>query len=184
MDTTEYLRRNAQIAVDQLASVLESYAEFEARFRELLEQPQERNPRVLGHFVGYLRERMADEAGHADGDAVAVAYYDALAPYLLLPFSRIQSVPQPERGRLWQEARAIVMSAARIQATIEVRGTLDLEFGAAAVDLLDEARLSQTQRREVAKDSGKRRAVRDFLRARKAAAREDASEDGGDGAAS
>jgi hypothetical protein len=99
---------------------------FDVRYRELLENPQERDPEIVAREIGKLVDLDHREKG--DEEAAKKLASD-LAWFVVRPFSVIADVPLSERGLLHSTGAALVSEIARLQAWTETTGIDALEIG-------------------------------------------------------
>lgn len=110
-------RADSLIALKQLAKSKEE--EFGERYRELLNDPNERDLLIVTDAVGYLSERYQEETGDSE---LASSYLDQLVSFAVQPWADIMAIPIPTRGSLFSTGASLVSAIASQQAAIEIYG--------------------------------------------------------------
>ena len=115
MPTAVEQHADAKLDLDEFrAEMSDVYA---ARERELLDNPDERDPEIVDQWLGRLAERAAEELGD---EALAEAYYERLADAVALSWDDLHNIPVAPRGAAHSAAQAAILGIARQQAFAEI----------------------------------------------------------------
>lgn len=106
-----------QVDVDELTN--DSRDAFARRYRELLENPDQRLDGIMEAAVLNVAARMATEF---DDEDIAEEMAERMLDGLDMSWSDLHRVPVGERGPLWSRTRRIMSAVSWRQAFIEVEG--------------------------------------------------------------
>lgn len=126
---------------------------YVARYRELLEDPDQRDMEMAMVDLAYLQERYAEETGN---EALASAYVEELSEFTALSWDEIHAVDLTTRGNMWTEGRALVSVEAERQALIEIVARRALEIGdeMGQINRRAAGRLNIGAKRKMAREGG------------------------------
>ncbi|MCP4674260.1 MAG: hypothetical protein GY854_01835 [Deltaproteobacteria bacterium] len=124
---------------------------LEARYAELLNDPDQRDPDIMADAIGALLETLIVEM---DNEEYAEFYIGLVADFLALSYEEICSEPIPDRGDLWGTGQALVRAVASRQASVEILSAEALSIGQDMGNINAQAsgRMTHKQKQEASKD--------------------------------
>ena len=165
MQPSSYLDSRAELLVDVSEEVERSKGAYIKRWRELLEDPDQRSDLLIEDCVGYLQELRAETAGLE----AAQIFAENLLDYADMSWEEIHDVDPAARGDEWWTARRMVATICQAQALAEISGVNLLEIGQQMGDLTRSASgMSKDQKKTAATEGTTKKLVTDKAKARKA----------------
>lgn len=116
MATEELVNSIVDYQIDLEDSAVDKMPQVQARTRELLDNPKERNKGIIGQF---LTDEIEQSVSEGDREEFAVEYWGQIADFLALSWEELNSIPIAERGDKFFTARDMMVAVVSQQARIE-----------------------------------------------------------------